>query len=137
MLFQRASLLNPDIGKYSNWNDIASLKIEGNSFFNEGLEHQLQGDALMSASKYTEAKEKYEQAKQKFEEGLTKSGDKRFQGSIDFVSEQIRHVEEEKEKVQMLKEIKIPTKKTGAVAVVEDDIIEDKDDTVTTTDKGP
>jgi tetratricopeptide (TPR) repeat protein len=106
-LFEKASKLVPQNTTYSNWSSVCSLKIAGNSEFEQGVQRQLEGKKLEledkklqqqakiqeANSKYEEARTKFEQAKGKFEVGLEKSGDQRLQSSIKITNDKIEEVD--------------------------------------------
>ncbi|UCM93121.1 tetratricopeptide repeat protein [Candidatus Tisiphia endosymbiont of Melanophora roralis] len=85
--FKQAHKLVPDNTEYTRNFHMISLKIEGNSNFNEGVKLQYEANNLRDQGKYEQALKKYTTAMQKFQNGL--KHDARFQDCIDLVKESI------------------------------------------------
>lgn len=95
----------PQCKKFAEIKQKVSLKIEGNRFFSEGVEFQMQGRNLLKEARKLQEERKFElalvpieqainkytDALKKFEEGVKL--DERFKSSIDFVRDQIITIE--------------------------------------------
>jgi tetratricopeptide (TPR) repeat protein len=94
-MFQEASQLDSTNSEYRKLTQISALKIEGNQFFNQGVELQEQANQLKKKRKFQEARNKYQEAKDKFQRGYDLSGnDSRFKTCLDITQEYIDEVNE-------------------------------------------
>lgn len=93
-LFLKASKIVPNKVIYSHWFHISSLKLEGDSLFEEAISLQEEGNRLRQKQKYEQALIKYQEAQRKYAEGFNKSKDTRLKACIEFVDSCIKEVNE-------------------------------------------
>lgn len=110
--FKEALEILPDNLDLQNLYAITSLKIEGNSEFNEGVEAQKEAKKFADEKKYDEALEKFDQAASKFREGFQRSGDKRFKRALSIVEDQRLNVKQAKNEA-LFGEIVVEETETG------------------------
>ncbi|CAH2001950.1 unnamed protein product [Acanthoscelides obtectus] len=104
-----------DIPQFNRYQNIISLKIDGNTLFNSGIDLQLEGVTLLRSAlgyqqqqqyqlantTFSQARMKFSRAMAKFEEG--KTYDERFASCASFVQEKIDEVDRSIESIRQMR----------------------------------
>lgn len=101
-MFKDASELDSGNSEYQKFTHISGLKIEGNEFFNHGVELHHNASHLKEKLNYQEARDTYQQAKEKFQQGFEASDNNlRFKTCVDLVQECIDEINETIKSIQL------------------------------------